>query len=192
MRNKTNSWLLSVVFGGLLLSGCGGDAGQGGTEATDDAVGERSAEPTELTIPEPMRAFEDDGNVAEIRIEGDDRMTFDTDRFTVAPGQMVRLTLVHVGSLPAQSMGHNVVILQTGENAITFGIDASEQGSDFVNDFVPESVRDRILALTALIGGGQSAVVEFKAPEEPGEYAFLCSFPGHFGQMNGFMEVRAN
>jgi azurin len=35
-----------------------------------------------------------------------------------------------------------------------------------------------------LIGGGESTTIEFEAPEK-GEYTFLCTFPGHFGLMNG-------
>lgn len=192
MWRNIGRWLTPALVGGLVLTACGGDDGAGSDPETPGDTPEEAAEPEALTIPEPMRAFEDDGNVAEIRIAGDDRMQFDTDRFSVAPGQMVRLTLEHVGVLPAQSMGHNVVVLEQGEDAITFGTDASEQGSDFDNDFVPESVRDRVIALTDLIGGGETTIVEFRAPDEPGEYPFLCSFPGHFGQMNGVMDVQGN
>ncbi len=142
-----------------------------------------------LSTPEPMQAFEDDGDVAEITIGGDDRMRFDTDRFTVRAGQMVRLTLEHTGQLPAQSMGHNVVVLVEGDDPIEFGADVNEQGGSMDNDYVPEPVRDRVIAYTAMIGGGETTVVEFKAPESPGEYPFLCSFPGHAGMMNGIMEV---
>ncbi len=139
--------------------------------------------------PEPMLAFEDDGNVAEIEIEGDDAMRFDLDEFTVNAGQMVRVTLHHTGNLPAQAMGHNVVILWPGDDVFEFGSDVGEQGGSMANDYVPEVLRDRVVAYTAMIGGGETATVEFQAPDEPGEYPFLCSFPGHFGQMNGVMIV---
>lgn len=184
MEKLTPAWLTAALAGALALTACNGEQ----PEPEEDPVEEDPAA-EELTTPEPMQAFQDDGDVLEITIEGDDRMRFDTDRFTVGAGQMVRLTLEHVGNLPAANMGHNVVIIQEGEDPVSFGSDANSEGADFPNEFVPEPVRDRVIAYTAMIGGGETATVEFQAPEEPGEYPFLCSFPGHFSQMNGIMEV---
>lgn len=171
---------------GLVLTGCGGEkaetpADQPAATTTTQAGG---------SIPEPMQAFVDDGDVAEVGIEGDDLIRYSINRFEVKPGQMVRLTLHHVGSLPAQAMGHNVVILKAGNVYYEFGADVGENGGSAANNFVPEALRDRVIAFTKMIGGGESATVEFQAPEEPGEYPFLCTFPGHFGQMNGNMVVK--
>lgn len=176
----------------LTLLGCGSDAPEPATDQTAAGPGTAaggSAAVSGSNIPAPMQAFSDDGNVAEIVIEGNDLIRYNIDRFTVAAGQMVRITLNHVGSLPAQAMGHNVVVLQIGEDIFEFGADVGQQGGSASNDFVPEPLRDRVIAFTAMIGGGESATVEFQAPQEPGEYPFLCSFPGHFGQMNGIMVV---
>lgn len=187
MRDWKMLTLLPGLTFALVLFGCGSD------EAADREPGrsEVPAEPAapEGTIPPAMQAFSDDGDVIEIEIEGDDQIRFNLDRFTVRAGQMVRLTLRHVGSLPAQAMGHNVVILQPDDDIFEFGADVGEQGGNVQNDYVPESLRDRPVAFTALIGGGETTTVEFQAPSEPGEYPFLCSFPGHFGQMNGMMVV---
>src|SRR5690606_16170436 len=115
-----------VLMTGFALVGCGDEAdrveapAEGPVAATDTRVSG--------TIPEPMQAFEDDGDVAAIVIEGDDLIRYDIDRFEVRPGQMVRITLNHVGSLPAQAMGHNVVILQAGEVYYDFGADVGEHG----------------------------------------------------------------
>jgi azurin len=147
-------------------------------------------QPVDESLPEAMQAFSDDGDVAELTIEGNDLMQFDKKRMTVRPGQMVRLTLRHTGQLPAQAMGHNVVILEQGEDVFEFGADVGQAGGSLDNDYLPVSVRDRVVAFTKLIGGGETTTVEFRAPQEPGEYPFLCSFPGHFGQMNGIFEVQ--
>ncbi|MEX2670736.1 MAG: plastocyanin/azurin family copper-binding protein [Phycisphaeraceae bacterium] len=155
------------------------------TEATEETAQQNESE----VIPEAMQAFEDDGNVAEITIEGNDLMQFDTNRFTVAPGQMVRLTLKHVGQLPAQAMGHNVVVLNADEDIYEFGADVGEAGGGLHNEYVPQELRDRVIAFTTMIGGGETTTVEFRAPTEPNDYPYLCSFPGHFGQMNGIMAV---
>lgn len=181
----------------FVLLGCGGDASEGTdgqTAATSASTSSGAAtgnasSVSGANVPAAMQAFSDDGNVAEIVIEGSDLIRYSIDSFSVEPGQMVRITLNHVGSLPAQAMGHNVVVLQMGEDVFEFGADVGQQGGSAANEFVPESLRDRVIAFTPMIGGGQSATVEFQAPEEPGEYPFLCSFPGHFGQMNGIMTV---
>ena len=45
----------------------------------------------------------------------------------------------------------------------------------------------RVLAHTAVIGGGQSTSVTFStaALRKGGDYTFFCSFPGHFAMMKG-------
>ena len=177
-----------VMTAGSVLAGCGGGGEKADTPADRPAA--TTATPASGTIPEPMKAFVDNGDVAEVTIEGDDLIRFSLNRFEVKPGQMVRVTLRHTGSLPAQAMGHNVVILKAGNVYYEFGADVGENGGSAANNFVPEPLRDRVIAFTRMIGGGESAIVEFKAPEEPGEYPFLCTFPGHFGQMNGNMVVK--
>jgi azurin len=164
---------VTVLFAAGLLAGCGGQQ----ERALDES------------LPEAMRAFSDDGNVVELTIEGDDLMQFDKKRLAARPGQMVRLTLRHTGKLPAQAMGHNVVILKKGEDVFEFGADVGERGGTLENDYLPEPLWDRVVAFTEMVGGGETTTVRFRAPGEPGEYPFLCSFPGHFGQMNGIFAV---
>lgn len=190
--------ILPATAAALIFLGCGdADTANGDLDDTADAPAQTAEQPDEQTangadpgtVPQAMQAFEDDGDVVEITIEGNDLMQFDTESFSVRPGQMVRLTLEHTGDLPAQSMGHNVVILQQDDDVFEFGADAGEQGGSLANDYVPDSLRERVVAFTEIVGGGESTTVEFRAPEDPGEYPYLCSFPGHFTQMNGIMEV---
>ncbi len=132
----------------------------------------------------------DDDGVARVRIGSNDQMQFDTREFTVRAGQQVELTLEHTGRMPVGAMGHNVVIIQPGLDVMAFGSEALQQGASRDNQYVPEAVRDRVIAFTDIIGGGETTSITFTAPDEPGEYPFLCSFPGHFGSMNGKMVVR--
>ncbi len=55
---------------------------------------------------------------------------------------------------------------------------AKEQG------YVPQDMKENVLAATKVIGGGESTTITFDAPA-PGYYEFICSFPGHYGLMNG-------
>lgn len=185
---------------GLFLSACGQPGSAPSTGQADQANDAGHAAPvaqttgqsgdTSLTVPEAMQNFKDDGAVAELDIEGNDQMKYNKNRLEAKPGQMVRITLKHVGKLPAQSMGHNIVILKADEDPFEFSTDTNEQGGNLANSYAPESVRGRVIALSKMVGGGESTSLEFQAPETPDEYPFLCSFPGHVGMMRGVFVVQ--
>ncbi|MFW6198024.1 MAG: plastocyanin/azurin family copper-binding protein [Myxococcota bacterium] len=179
--------LVLAMGAGLALFGC--EEEEEAPSAAEEAAPTEEEPAEDLPVTDAMKVFEEDDALAEIEIEGTDQMTYSIDEFSVKPGQMVRLTLEHVGNLPADAMGHNVVIIEQGEDYMEFTADANEAGGALENDYLPAGVRDRVIAYTDMIGGGETATVEFRAPEEPGEYPFLCTFPGHAAQMNGIMKV---
>ncbi len=54
--------------------------------------------------------------------------------------------------------------------------------------YLPDS--PEILATSSkLIGLGQSDLIEFTAPAHPGDYPYLCTFPGHWRLMHGVLKV---
>ena len=56
----------------------------------------------------------------------------------------------------------------------------------FTRGFVPENDQ-RVIAATHLVGGGESATVQFStaALVPGGRYSFFCSSPGHSAVMRG-------
>lgn len=128
----------------------------------------------------------DDQNseMVEVRIEGNDKMQFNKDKITVPSGKTIKLTLVHVGELPEKVMGHNVVILKKGTDVQKFATEAINFAN---NNYVPKNA-ENVIAHTEIIGGGESTTIEFEAPE-PGTYTFICSFPGHYVNMQGAFVV---
>ncbi|MDB0038254.1 azurin [Polaribacter sp.] len=122
----------------------------------------------------------DANGTANILMTSNDVMKFNFKKMTVKAGQKVILTLKHTGKLDKRIMGHNVVILQKGVKLSAF---ASLAAAAKNNDYIPEGSTD-IIAHTKMIGGGESATVEFTAPEA-GTYDFICSFPAHFAMMKG-------
>ena len=198
MQGKLLRSVVVLIAVGLVgVSGCKKEEGATNAPAAEHTQHAQTAERPAEKAPaadspkptEAMKAFKGDGEVVELTISGNDQMQFDQKKLTAKAGQMVRLTLKHTGQLPAQAMGHNVVILKQGEDIFEFGADVGEARGSPANNYVPEALLDRVVAYTKLIGGGQTAVVEFQVPAQAGEYPFLCSFPGHFGQMNGTLEV---
>jgi azurin len=116
-------------------------------------------------------------------IEGNDLLQFNLAEVRVSAAcEQVTITLVHVGSLPVNVMGHNWVLTTTADYmpVASAGQAAGAPGYLPVGD-------PRIIANTDLIGGGEESSVTFDlAGLEPGgDYTFFCTFPGHYVLMNG-------
>lgn len=125
-----------------------------------------------------------DASEANIVITSNDMMQFNIKEIKVKAGQKVKLTLRHIGKLDINVMGHNIVILKQGVDLTDFATKAATARD---NKYIPVDSQDMI-AHTDLIGAGQTSSIEFNAPEA-GTYQFLCSFPGHFGMMQGVFIV---
>lgn len=118
-------------------------------------------------------------------------MRFDVTAFEAKPGQKISVTLKNVGTTPKFSMGHNFVLLDrtinTGNVQSAFLDKASMEAA---HDYVPQGDK-AVIAHTKLLGPNETDSVTFTAPYVPGEYLYLCSFPGHYSQgTKGFMTVK--
>ncbi len=122
-----------------------------------------------------------DEAVATVTIEGNDQMKFNKNEIRVKAGQKVKLTLNHVGKMEKTVMGHNWVLLTQDADVATVG-QASATASE--TDYIPASMKDKIIVHTKMLGGGETDTIEFDAPA-PGTYTFMCTFPGHYALMQG-------
>lgn len=126
-----------------------------------------------------------------IEIEGLDSLAFDKESITVKPGEEVTIKLVNKSDLPASAMSHNWLLLVADADAEAYDKAAAKAGAD--NDYMPSGMDDQVIAATGLVAGGESETVTFTAPEEPGDYEYICTFPGHFvAGMKGVLKVREN
>jgi len=107
-------------------------------------------------------------------------MQFDKKELRVKAGKEVTLTLTHTGKLDKLVMGHNFVLLKQGTDISAFGNEAVAAKD---NDYIPEGT-DAVIVNTKVIGGGESTTITFDPPAA-GTYDFICSFPGHYGVMQG-------
>ena len=123
-----------------------------------------------------------------ITITGNDQMQYDKKEFAVVSGKSVALTFKNIGKLPVIGMGHNVVILKKGADVVKVAMDAAPNRPKFLP--VKPEFQKQILANTQILGPGESETITFIAPA-PGEYDYICTFPGHFGVMRGKMKVTA-
>lgn len=125
-----------------------------------------------------------------VELTGNDQMQYNTKTLEVTAGDKVSLTFKHIGVLQKVAMGHNVVILKAGTPIPPFAMKAMQAAA---TDYVPadEESKKLIVAHTKVLGGGESQTITFTAPAEPGDYPYLCTFPGHFALMQGMLKVKA-
>ena len=124
-------------------------------------------------------------DTVEITLNSNDLMQYDKAELNVFAGQTVVFTLHHTGKMKVTEMGHNFVLLENGISVDEFSTKALEAKD---NGYIPADGAG-IIAHTNLIGGGESATITFKAPEQ-GNYDYLCSFPGHHAMMKGILNVK--
>lgn len=137
-------------------------AGEGPAGKQVDITGKSGATVIVATIPEKMR--------------------FDTKEIIIATGQSFKLTLKNVDFMP-----HNLVIVSPGsaDEVAQAAIDLGSKGFD--KAFIPDN--KNILHATKLINNNEEQTLVFKAPAQPGDFPFLCTFPGHGQMMRGVIKV---
>lgn len=134
-----------------------------------------------LSVGSPAEAAP---KVCKLEIAGNDLMQFDQKELKVAGDcTEVELTLKHTGRLPAQSMGHNWVLVNTADvNAVS----SAGMAAGLKANYIPPNDK-RVLAATKVVGGGESTTIKFgtSALKKGEAYTYLCSFPGHSALMKG-------
>jgi plastocyanin len=97
-------------------------------------------------------------------------------RISVKTGRRVRLRFVNDGTLP-----HNVALPRSEDELDAIATAAYQAGE---TGYIPAAYRDKLLAYTSLASPGQAVEAEFVVPP-PGEYTYVCLFPGHSNSMLG-------
>jgi azurin len=84
-------------------------------------------------------------------------------------------------------MPHNFVIVKTG-TADKVGEAATKMGLNGERQSYIPNLPD-VLYNTRLVGPTESETIYFTAPGKPGQYPFLCTYPGHYLVMRGVLVV---
>jgi azurin len=123
-----------------------------------------------------------------IKLKGTDAMKYDVTKIEAKPGEQLKVQLSTVSSMPKQEMAHNFVLLAKNTPVDIFVLEAAMARA---SNYIPQAKKNFILAQTDLAGGGETVEVTFDAPKEPGEYLFICTFPGHYvAGMKGVLVVK--
>jgi azurin len=179
---KTRLPLATVLFA-LLVSGCGqkesATAGASASAAAPAAAPAPAAGPRviELTANDTMKFMMGDkasGAAAGLVIEA-------------KAGEQLKIVLTNTGTQPKEVMGHNLVLLKAGSDAMAFST-AATVAKD--TNYIPPTLKDQVLASIDLLGPRKSGEFTITVPAA-GEYPFLCTFPAHFAiGMKGTLVVK--
>ena len=113
-----------------------------------------------------------------------ERMIFDKETLVVEAGKPVEFRFSNGDAMP-----HNLVILRPGAlEEVGLLAEATARDADAKErHYVPKS--DTVLLASRLLDSGQSQVLSFEAPKEPGVYPYVCTYPGHWRRMVGALYV---
>ena len=112
------------------------------------------------------------------------KMLFDKSMITIRAGKSISLFFEN-----RDQMAHNVVIIKPGsiEKVGKAADDMASLKDGYERNFVPGIAE--VLIATPLVAAGKTFQLNFKAPDAPGKYPFICSFPGHWRVMKGIINV---
>ncbi|MGV3531256.1 MAG: PVC-type heme-binding CxxCH protein [Chthoniobacteraceae bacterium] len=113
-----------------------------------------------------------------------EQMRFDSDRILVEAGKPVEFIVENTDIMP-----HNFLIVTPGSHE-AIGKLAERMPPTPDRDgrvYVPRD--KRVLLASKLLEPRQKEKLSFKAPDEPGEYEFVCTYPGHYLIMWGKLIV---
>ena len=119
-----------------------------------------------------------------IRIEAGPNLTFSPRTVKVRAGESLAITFRNPDAAP-----HNWVLIKPN-TLVRVGDLANKLIADpeaVFRQYVPKT--DDVLAYTDIVEPKREFTVFVRAPDKPGNYPFLCTFPGHWMVMNGQLVV---
>jgi azurin len=171
--------LLATALIAFFSAGCG---------KKDATATPPSTPATEATGATAAAAAPDKSGTRTIEITAGDTMKFNITSIEAKPGEELKVVLTNIGTQPKEVMGHNWVLLKAGTDVAAFDAAAVTAKA---TDYIPDSLKNEIIAHTALLGPRKSDEITFKVPTTPGDYPFLCTFPAHYQVgMKGVLTVK--
>ncbi|MBL9130690.1 MAG: hypothetical protein JNG86_05795, partial [Verrucomicrobiaceae bacterium] len=111
------------------------------------------------------------------------QMKYDTAELLVAPGQTVKIHFENGDDLP-----HNLVFCQPGTDTAAMSLKQMETPEAALKrNWLPDD--KRIWAHSKMLNPHEKQDITFTAPEKPGTYPYVCTFPGHALTMRGELKV---
>ena len=149
----------------------------------DPAKGSEVIEEEEAEVTQKSGIISDTDQLTTIRIATVvEKMKYDISNLTVKAGKKIKMIFSNPDFMP-----HNIVLVNPGK-ADAVAMEAMKLGATgFDVGFVPKS--EDVIWASKLIDHGAEQTIEFNAPVNPGDYPYVCTFPGHHIIMRGNLKV---
>lgn len=106
----------------------------------------------------------------------------------VSPNEEFSIEMTTKSNLPPTAMSHNLVLVKRGTNLDQFARSSITARN---NNYIAPDFENSIIANTKMLGNEETDLITIIAPDEPGEYDIICTFPGHYaGGMTAKLIVR--
>ena len=113
------------------------------------------------------------------------QMRYDVTELSIAPAAQVKIIFENSDAMP-----HNMVFFQPGTDVVAVANKQLEKPEEAVKrNWLPED--PRMWLHSKLLNPNEREEIDFKAPDVPGIYPFVCTFPGHAVTMQGRLKVFA-
>lgn len=112
-------------------------------------------------------------------------LQYDKTELSAKAGEPLALKLRNQDVMP-----HNLVLVQPGKAKVIGGASFKMLNDPKAGEksYVPDS--PEVIAFIPVINPETEHTLHMKAPEKPGDYPYLCTFPGHWQVMRGVLKVR--
>jgi azurin len=141
---------------------------------------------TTVTAPTPSKPnpWTQDNDGRKLTIEAALGLQFVQKQLSAKPGEKLSLTFTNPDVVP-----HNWLLAKPGSleklGALCNLMITDPNG--LAKHYVPDS--PDVLFYTDMTNPNRSFTIHFTAPDQPGTYPYLCTFPGHWMIMNGQLKV---
>jgi len=112
-------------------------------------------------------------------------LKFNTSRIEAKAGEKVIFVFPNDDS---SGMVHNLAIITPGSTQTVLDAAVAMGADGLKKNFIPEI--PELLASTPQVAQGMKYTLYFSVPEEPGNYHFICTYPGHGLIMQGIFAVQ--
>ena len=112
-------------------------------------------------------------------------LKFNTDRIEAKAGEKIVFVFPNDDS---SGMMHNLAIITPGSRQTVLDAAIAMGAAGLKKNFIPEI--PELLASTPQVAQGMKYTLYFAVPEEPGNYHFICTYPGHGLIMQGIFAVQ--
>lgn len=112
-------------------------------------------------------------------------MKFSLERFEVKAGEKIEIWFTNLDQIR-----HNLLIISPGSlETVGYAADQMATTAEGVHkNWIPDIAE--VLYSIPLIRPEEKFKLEFVAPDKPGSYPYVCTFPTHWKMMNGLMIVK--